>query len=267
MRLIFRDLHRVPIDASPTGRVPGRTAALVVLAGLFFAITSPFNAVTYLPFAARWAYWCALITIFAGTHLAVWQVAGANRSPWLLALCVSVLATPLVLITIVLVQRMIERPVPGVALPTLTASIWVINAALAALAVPLSARLAGPGAQGTASVDETKEPRRPDPLAGIRQRLPLKSRNEPIWALGAQDHYVDVILARSHHLVHMRLSDAVTLVAGEDGLQVHRSWWVAHDAVEEIVRRGRRVEIRLHNGQVVPVSRTGATRLKDAGWS
>lgn len=251
----------MPVDEARTDRpfvVNWRLcAALVGLAGLFFALTSPFNAVTYLPFPGRWVYWSALIALFLLTHLTVWRVAGPGRSPWLLALLVSVLATPLVLVTILAVQQAIGRAVPTGAWPTLAGSIWVINAALSALATLLLHRASG-------DVPDTivTDP----PADSLRQRLPLPARDKAIWALGAQDHYVDVIQPDEHHLVHMRLGDAVSLLAQQDGLRVHRSWWVARDAVAEIARNGRRFEIRLKNGQSVPVSRAGTAELKNAGW-
>ncbi|MEO1576113.1 MAG: LytTR family DNA-binding domain-containing protein [Pseudomonadota bacterium] len=256
----------MPVDASRTERSFEvdwrRCAALVVLTGLFFALTSPFNAVTYLPFAARWLYWAALIALFLGTHLTVWRLAGPDRARWQRVLLVSVLATPLVLVTILTVQQAIDRPVPTDAWPSLAASIWVINAALAFLAASLLHPAPKDADDTAASEPHTSRP----PADSLRQRLPLHARDTAIWALGAQDHYVDVIQPEGHHLVHMRLGDAVALLGDQDGLKVHRSWWVARDAVADIARHGRRLEIRLRNGQTVPVSRAGAAELKNAGW-
>lgn len=252
----------MPIDDSPTGHRPGLSlrlcAMLTVVSALFFALTSPFRAVVYLPFLARWAYWAALVAITASTYLVVWRVARPDRSKWGLALIVSLVSTPLVLVAILVVQQAIGRPVPTEEWAVLTASIWVINAALAALAAAFS----GPEIATPAS----DKPEPPDAQAGIRQRLPVGVRDHPIRALNAQDHYLDVILDDSHHLIQMRLGDAVAMLAGEDGLQVHRSWWVAREAVAKIRRDGRRVEIELGNGQRVPVSRAGAARLKEVGW-
>ena len=55
-------------------------------------------------------------------------------------------------------------------------------------------------------------------------------------------------------------------VDGIDGMQVHRSHWVAATAVARMVRRGGRVFLKLTNGAEVPVSRTFAPALKDKGW-
>lgn len=254
-----------PTDESPTVtptwlRQYGGLA-LIVVAGLFFALTSPFNAVTYLPFAGRWVYWSFLIGITWLTHRLVSQQLAGRFSPWLLALLVSVLATPLVLVCILVVQQALDRPVATSFWPSLAASIWVINMALAAVSIPISAAMAG---HRPAATDDRAAG--PDPAQGLRQRLPDAARNQPIWALCAQDHYLKVFLPDGSHLIHMRFGDAVTMLAGQDGVVVHRSWWVSRAGVGQINREGRRTEITLRTGETVPVSRAGATRLREAGW-
>jgi DNA-binding LytR/AlgR family response regulator len=47
-------------------------------------------------------------------------------------------------------------------------------------------------------------------------------------------------------------------------MQVHRSWWVALDAIEGSLRRGSGSALRLCNGMEVPVSRTYAAAVKSA---
>lgn len=64
----------------------------------------------------------------------------------------------------------------------------------------------------------------------------------------------------------MRLSDAVAELEGLEGAQTHRSWWVAKAAVTEIRRGDGRARLTLKNGVTVPVSRTHARVLREAGW-
>nr|QQZ51292.1 LytTR family transcriptional regulator DNA-binding domain-containing protein [Phenylobacterium glaciei] len=71
-----------------------------------------------------------------------------------------------------------------------------------------------------------------------------------------EDHYVRVHTAVRSELILMRLSDAVART-GREGLQVHRSWWVARDAVTEVIRDGRNLRLKLLNGLEVPVARRG----------
>lgn len=220
---------------------------------LFFAITSPFNAVTYLPILGRWAYWTFLIGITAVTLALSKRLLGKRFSPWTVAFLAAIAATPLVLLAILSIQVLIGYPVAKSFWLSLTGSIWVINLALTLV----QEAVVGSPVPTPTSVD----------LSGpLREKLPLGVRDEDILAISAQDHYVTVQLPSGDHLIHMRFGDAVALMAGIDGLQVHRSWWVAKAAVKTIERSGRQWEVALANGQVAPVSRAGASRLKEAGW-
>ena len=53
---------------------------------------------------------------------------------------------------------------------------------------------------------------------------------------------------------------------GIDGAQVHRSWWVARDAVEGVEREGRSVRLVLPRGIAAPVARSRMAELTKAGW-
>ncbi|GEO81432.1 LytTR family DNA-binding domain-containing protein [Pararhodospirillum oryzae] len=92
----------------------------------------------------------------------------------------------------------------------------------------------------------------------------------PILCLEGAGHHVRVHAADGEGLVLRRFSDLVADLAADfapnDGVRVHRSWWVARDAVREVAREGQRLRVLLQNGQSVPVSRQGHARLKAAGW-
>jgi hypothetical protein len=87
-----------------------------------------------------------------------------------------------------------------------------------------------------------------------------------IVALEMEDHYVRVHTALGSDLVLMRLRDAMLHVANIEGRQIHRSWWVARLAVEDVTREGRNVRLVLRDGLEAPVSRAQVSELKDAGW-
>ena len=99
----------------------------------------------------------------------------------------------------------------------------------------------------------------------LLSRLPNRL-GEEIVALEAEDHYLRVHTALGSDLVLMRLSDAIAAIEPELGLQVHRSWWVAHDAIHEVIRSDQRTHLKLRNGLLVPVGRTysGAVRSRAA---
>lgn len=100
---------------------------------------------------------------------------------------------------------------------------------------------------------EALEPE-PSELAGkLLEKLPGR-RLEDIICLGGEDHYVRVHTRHGSVLVLMRFKDALDEVIGLDGSRVHRSWWVANDAVARIAREGRVARLDLGAGLTVPVS-------------
>jgi hypothetical protein len=99
----------------------------------------------------------------------------------------------------------------------------------------------------------------------ILRRLPPRLGQE-LLCLSMEDHYVRLHTARGSALVLMSLSQALEEVRGLEGLQVHRSWWVARRAVEGVVEDGRNLRLQLTGGLTAPVSRASVARLRAAGW-
>jgi DNA-binding LytR/AlgR family response regulator len=108
------------------------------------------------------------------------------------------------------------------------------------------------------SVAET--PKRPR----ILDRLPANLRGN-LSHLSMQDHYVDIRTDRGGTLVLMRLADAIAETEGVTGLQIHRSHWVAKDAVKGTSRQDGRLFLEMQDGTLLPVSRSYADQVKAAG--
>jgi DNA-binding LytR/AlgR family response regulator len=98
------------------------------------------------------------------------------------------------------------------------------------------------------------------------ERLPPRLRGAVIWAVEAEDHYLRLHTSKGQDLILMRLSDAIAELEGIEGAQVHRSWWVARNAIADIARTDGRATLTLQDGSQVPVSRTYAKLLREAGW-
>ena len=81
-----------------------------------------------------------------------------------------------------------------------------------------------------------------------------------------EDHYVRAHTAMGSDLILMRMRDAVSELDGLEGEQVHRSWWVARGAVEDVKRGGRNIRLVLSGGLEAPVSRANVAPLKAGGW-
>ena len=88
-----------------------------------------------------------------------------------------------------------------------------------------------------------------------------------VLCLQMEDHYVRVHSAEQSHLVLATLGQAMECVAAIEGLQIHRSWWVARRAVIGAELDGRNLRVRLSNGIVAPVARTSVASARAAGFT
>jgi len=98
-----------------------------------------------------------------------------------------------------------------------------------------------------------------EPVA--RQQTEFMSQVPPekagkLYFLKAELHYLQVVTEKGSSLVLYNLSDAVSELSAEAGVTVHRSYWVAYDAIKTLTRRGRQGVLELQNGDSVPVSRS-----------
>ncbi len=88
-----------------------------------------------------------------------------------------------------------------------------------------------------------------------------------LLALSSEDHYVRAHGTTATTLILIRLRDAIAeLDPAVEGMQVHRSWWVARRAVTGPKRSDRSLRLILLSGLEVPVSRDRIASLKASGW-
>jgi hypothetical protein len=101
--------------------------------------------------------------------------------------------------------------------------------------------------------------RRAEPASAISppllDRLPHDIRGA-LSHLSMADHYVEVFTVKGKAMVLMRMADAIRETEGVPGLQVHRSHWVAKDAVKAIRRVDGKTMIETKSGALLPVSRS-----------
>lgn len=95
----------------------------------------------------------------------------------------------------------------------------------------------------------------------FQQQLPKHLRGKLI-CLEIDDHYLKVHTDKGSHMLLLRMKDAIQALGSFPGLQVHRSWWVAEDAVVGSVKDGRSTVLKLENGLQVPVSRSYQAEVK-----
>lgn len=104
------------------------------------------------------------------------------------------------------------------------------------------------------------------PSEALLGKLPHPLRRARLISMSAEDHYLRVRTDSGEALILMRLSDGIAACEALDGAQVHRSWWVAREAVRDVKKGDGRATLILEDGSEAPVSRSFYPALREAGW-
>lgn len=86
------------------------------------------------------------------------------------------------------------------------------------------------------------------------ERVPAAVSLPEVIAVKAEQHYIRVITPTRSYLVLHRFSDALCELPSNDGLQLHRSWWVRRDAIRRVRQNSRKMSVILQTGEEIPVS-------------
>lgn len=112
------------------------------------------------------------------------------------------------------------------------------------------------------SSNSTSSVTRIQPGKVFLDRLPHAIGDE-LMCFVMEDHYLKVYTKKGEHMLLMRMKDALVELADYNGMQVHRSWWVAQDAVSRFKKSGRNTVLVLDNNREVPVSKTYLKLVKE----
>lgn len=239
-----------------------RWTAISVGLGLIFAWFGVYGT-GEIPFPERVGYWTLLMALGAGCSLFIaplvfekWFPTGPPAIP--IALAAILISIPITAGIVV-----IEAVGDG----TITPPVWWAQQYVYVLVISTLLTIGGWAldrfnAQKVASTA-------PAPAAAgsaFADRLPVKFRSGLVYAVSAEDHYLRVHTSLGETMILMRLADAVRELASLEGLQTHRSWWVARQGLAEVSRVDGRVTLKLKSGAEAPVSRTYQKAVKDAGW-
>ncbi len=238
-----------------------RTYLIAIGIGALLCLTGA-NGTNAFPLGRRLAFW--LIVMVAGTAIAQLSHAWLDRKlrlrVWQEVAVMTVAITPPITIVVWLVAAVLDGAMPNLqALPGLIPPVVVVSACMAVLhatvnRVPLQSHV---------------HPAEPIPAPtgeAFRARLEFRYRQAEILALSAEDHYLRVHTSAGESLILMRLYDAISELDGIEGSQIHRSWWVAKEAVADVVRGDGKVDLVLKGGLRAPVSRRYQKALKADGW-
>jgi DNA-binding LytR/AlgR family response regulator len=236
-----------------------RTWAVLVIVSLVVGLVGPFGTYGAISLLPRLAYWAAVVigTATLGTLVAsIVERALRPRLPaWLAATLAGTAAGPVIAAFVALLNRgAFGSDVTPIDLLTLAVYCTLIAIAVTVLSAVLGAR--------PASAKPVEPVVAPDPP--LLDRLPRHQRGR-LLHIAVSDHYVDVTTDKGTTLVLMRLSDAIRETAPVAGLQVHRSHWIALDAVQRSTRQSGKPALQLENGTLVPVSRTYLDAVREAG--
>jgi uncharacterized membrane protein len=234
-------------------------ALAAVLVGLAFGVMAPFGTQAGSGTAGRYAYWLLAIglnwaqmsiALFLVRRSALAQGWGALR----VGLCVA----------------------GGVSLPASFEIIWLdhyffgmtINSVSGLAEIYLYVFLVSVLITVPAQLIQTAKPQPlPAPPAAAPtffDRIP-PALGHGLIGLEMEDHYLRIHTDRGSDLILCRFGDALRELAGFDGLQVHRSWYVARSAIRATRKDGQKMVVTLSNGMDVPVSRNFQKTLRDAG--
>jgi hypothetical protein len=234
---------------------------LLLLAGigLVMAAIGPYRTLD-VPDLTRTTYWLVAVIGAGLAGIAIDAVLGPRiRGFWARIVAVSLAMTiPVTLYVYALNAWLLELPRRPWLMPQLAWQVLVVALLIMALRALMWRR-----------VVETRTivmPPLPEAEREFRLRLSAKKRAARLIAVEAEDHYVRVHTDVGSELLSMRFSQAVEELALAHGYRLHRSWWVAADAIEEVRWKRGSGEARLVGGIVAPVSRSCAAALKEAGW-
>ena len=86
---------------------------------------------------------------------------------------------------------------------------------------------------------------------------------QQLLMIGAEEHYVRIVTETDTFLTRHKFTDAVITLAPLQGMQVHRSFWIADHAVRGMTRaENGLIVLNLVNGQDIPVSRRRTREVK-----
>jgi hypothetical protein len=92
-------------------------------------------------------------------------------------------------------------------------------------------------------------------IPAVLQLAPGNLQPEQLLAMCAEEHYVRLVTTEGEFLVYHRFSDAAKEVKFLNGLQVHRSHWIATHAIRQVCRSAKKMVITIEGNHQVPVSR------------
>ena len=239
----------------------GRLLAFTALLGCLVAANAPvFSSALF----GLYAYWVARLVIEAGLliafrmlvesfapKLSFWQTTAATVVVSLLPFVLIVTAMDIILGLPELEIGTETASGPRIGAFALELLYLFDNHIVLGVLLALASRLQMVRTQSEVVSDAPPAATSPALLANLDPPL-----SAPVLWIEAQEHYVRLKTQIESRLVLNRFSDIVGTLPEAQGMQVHRSHWVAFAAVESAYRDGANLRLKLSTGDSVPVSRS-----------
>lgn len=241
--------------------------ATAILGG---TIAGPFGTFDSLAWPGRTVFWAIVVSVAVVVGYALRAVSlaliGARR-PVLLDITMVALMTMVLAPLVWFITSIFSAFTPITLEP-----VWVdAGYVMVCTGIVIVGRRLLPGFETTGydrRVEAEREPAAPEPVVSeprLLRRLEPEVRGE-VLRLSANDHVVDVVTALGQVTLRMRFLDAIAEMEPVHGYCVHRSHWVAHGAIEHVVREhSYKLFVVLGNGDRIPVSRKYRRNLEEAG--
>ena len=233
-----------------------RHALAVIALGLFLTFLGPFQSQQAMTPGPRTIFWLSLVTTGYLLALAAFRLIGSKgQNSFVRPFAVAAISSlpQMFVVSWALVQIRPGRVIAFGDLPMLFASVLSVQLVIVAIQLWIS-HSAASAAPAPAAAERALRSRFAQSLPG------------DLIAAEAEDHYVRLHHPSGSTLILHRFSDAIAELDSLDGMQVHRGWWVASDAVAAtFVQNGKRW-VRLVNGMIIPVSRSHRRDVLARGW-
>jgi len=231
----------------------GLAAVIIIL-----TIAGPFGTLQSLNHAERLVYWTlhALLTFFTGVFVAVFVIS---------------------LLTKFGIRSQIAKALGAISVGfPISIIVWCLNHygfSLDMGGLPHYLRLLGYCLGISIAISllyflirTDREPENPETYA--QKEIPFLSRlsshlGKNLLHITSQDHYVEATTDRGSELILIRFSDAVMELQNFNGIQVHRSHWIADNAVDRLHRNNGNLFILTTNCKEFPVSRSNAKLVRE----
>ncbi len=234
--------------------------ALWIILTAVLTVAGPFGTFETMSVGGRLVYWGAVVVAssvlgYQAAHIS--RLLTQRRHPFLTDVAASaVMAVTFGPLNLHLTRAMLASTGdPG---PTLVEMMGYV--AVIALAI-LTCRRLIPGMEELNYLPRAHDSNRPRLL----RRLPPADQCR-VLRLSSQGHFVDVITDRGATRLRMRLADAIDEMDGVSGYSTHRSHWVAESAIANVYKDQGKLQLRLSNGDSVPISRKYQPELEKAGF-